>query len=49
MKNIYVYPSPETIGKVLYKDKADNCFYFEEEKIKCPNDSSLISAIPIQT
>lgn len=48
MKNIYVYPSPETVGKILYKDKAENCFYFEEQEIKCPKDSSLISAIPIQ-
>jgi hypothetical protein len=48
MKNIHVYPSPETVGKVLFKDKADNCFYFEEQEIKCPQDSSLISAIPMQ-
>ena len=48
MKNIYVYPSPETVGKVLFKDKAENCFYFEEQEIKCPTDSTLISAIPIQ-
>ena len=48
MKKIYVYPSPETVGKILFKDKAENCFYFEEQDIKCPTDSTLISAIPIQ-
>jgi hypothetical protein len=48
MKNIYVYPSPETVGKVIFKDKAENCFYCEEKEIKCPTDSTLISAIPIQ-
>ena len=49
MKKIYIYPSPETINKVLFKDKADNCFYFEEETVECPKDESLISKIPIQT
>ena len=49
MKKIYIYPSPETINKVLFKDKADNCFYFEEEVVECPKDESLISKIPIQT
>jgi hypothetical protein len=49
MKTIYIYPTPENINKVLFKDKADNCFYFEETEVDCPNDESLISKIPIQT
>ena len=49
MKTIYIYPTPENVNKVLFKDKADNCFYFEEENIECPKDNSLISHIPIQT
>ena len=49
MKTIYVYPSPENIDKVLFKDKADNCFYFEENIVDCPKDESLISTIPMQT
>ena len=48
-KKIYVYPSPESVDKILFKDKADNCFYFEEETVECPKDESLISHIPIQT
>ena len=49
MKTIYIYPSPESVGKVLFKDKAENCFYFQEETVECPKDDSLISKIPIQT
>ena len=49
MKTIYIYPSPENVDKVLFKDKADNCFYFEEEIVECPKDESLISTIPIQS
>lgn len=49
MKTIYIYPSPETVGKVLLKDKADNCFYFEEQIVECPTDESKISSVPIQS
>lgn len=47
-KTIYIYPSPENVDKVLFKDKADNCFYFNQVEVECPKDSSLISQIPIQ-
>ena len=49
MKTIYIYPSPENVHKVLFKDKAENCFYFEEEVVECPKDESLISTIPLQS
>ena len=49
MKTIYIYPSPESVGKVLFKDKADNCFYYDEEIVDCPKDESKISTIPIQS
>jgi hypothetical protein len=48
MKTIYIYPSPENIDKVIFKDKADNCFKFESSEIKCPKDEYLISKIPLQ-
>jgi hypothetical protein len=49
MKTVYIYPSPESVDKVLFKDKAENCFHFEEEIVDCPKDESLISEIPMQT
>ncbi len=48
MKTIYIYPSPENVDKILFKDKAENCFVFEEQMVNCPTDDSLISKIPIQ-
>jgi hypothetical protein len=48
IKTIYIYPSPENVDKILFKDKADNCFVFEEQIVNCPKDDSLISKIPIQ-
>ena len=48
MKVIYIYPSPENVEKMLFKDKADNCFYFRPTEVKCPSNESEISQIPIQ-
>ena len=46
---IYVYPTPDNVGQVEYKDKADNCFQFEAIETKCLADKSKIKTIPIQT
>jgi hypothetical protein len=49
IKTIFIYPSPENVDKILFKDKADNCFYFDQNEVKCPSNNSLISKIPIQS
>ena len=48
IKKIYVYPTISNVGKVQYKDKADNCFVYKENEVKCPLDKSMISDIKIQ-
>ena len=45
---IYVYPTPDNQDKILYKDKTDNCFKFNSEQVKCPENESKIKNIPIQ-
>ncbi len=47
-KTIYIYPTPENVNKILFKDKADNCFEYEEKIINCPSDETQITNIPIQ-
>ena len=47
-KTIYIYPSPDTVNTVLFKDRANNCFSFEEEIVECPSNANEISVIPIQ-
>ena len=44
---IYVYPTPENINKVEYKDKADNCYQFKSTEVSCVNTKD-IKTIPIQ-
>ena len=48
MKDILIYPSPENVDKVLFKDNADNCFFYKQTEVKCPQDKSKISSVPIQ-
>jgi len=48
MKTIYIYPNQDNVDKILFKDKADNCYYFKPEEVECPKDKSLINNIPIQ-
>jgi len=48
-RKIYVYPTPENIDILQYKDKADNCFQFKQEEVECPSSESEIAKIPVQT
>ena len=45
---IYVYPTPDNINNLTFKDQANNCFKFEANEITCPKDTSQIHTIPIQ-
>ena len=48
MKVVYVYPTPENVDLILFKDNADNCFQFKQSVVECPEDESKISYIPVQ-
>ena len=45
---IYVYPTPDNINKINYKDKAGTCFKFLANEVKCPKNKSDIKMIPLQ-
>lgn len=44
---IYVYPTPENVDLIQYKDRADNCYAVRKEEVNCPSESE-ISHIPVQ-
>lgn len=48
-KEIYIYPTPENIDRILFKDDTNTCFEFEQVEVKCPKNDSDISTIPVQT
>ena len=48
-RKIYVYPTPENIDILQYKDKTDTCFQFKEKEVKGPSNIEEITQIPIQS
>ena len=48
-REIMVYPTPENVGELIYKDNADQCYKFLPVQVTCPKDDSKIKKIPPQT
>ena len=38
---IYVYPTPETVDLLQYRDSTGACFHFKQTQIKCPAEDQL--------
>lgn len=46
--NIVVkFPTPYNAGKILYKDKSDNCYKYTATKVDCPSDTKLVKSQPL--
>jgi len=46
---IYVYPNPDNVDSMQYKDAAGSCFAIKQTKTKCPKNESDISKIRAQS
>lgn len=44
---VYVYPKPDNVDYIQYKDATGTCFQAKQTEVKCPADSE-ISKIPAQ-
>lgn len=47
-RKIIVYPTPDNIDKIMYKDATDACFTYKQEKVKCPANKENLFQIPEQ-
>lgn len=47
-KNVYVFPTPENIEKVQYKDITDSCYKFSAKEVTCPKDLDKIESYIVQ-
>lgn len=45
---VLIYPTPDNINEIQFKDATDNCFSFTDNQVKCPSDVSKINTIPVQ-
>lgn len=41
------FPSPSSVGSIVYRDKVNNCFVYKADQIDCPLDKSKIRPQPI--
>ena len=47
-RKIYVYPTPENVDVLQYRDKAGNCFSYKQVDTPCPKNESKLAKIPVQ-
>lgn len=48
-RTIYVYPTPDNVDTIQYKDATGTCFSVKQTKVKCPKDDIMISKLPVQS
>jgi len=48
-RTILVYPTPENIDLIQYRDKTGSCFHYKQNVVECPKNASDISKIPTQS
>ena len=47
-RKIYVYPTPENVELLQYRDKSQNCFSLQQTEVKCPFNDMGVTKIPVQ-
>lgn len=46
-QTIYVYPTPDNVDKLQYKDKGGTCHSFSAKEVECPEDKEKIVDYPV--
>lgn len=44
---VYKYPTPDTAGKVIYKDKNGVCYKYGATKVDCDKNESRLKDFPL--
>lgn len=47
-ETIYLYPNPDNVEDLLYKDQLGTCHKFKAEQVDCPKNKKLITEYPVQ-
>ncbi len=48
LRIVYVYPTPDNVDVLQYKDKTDTCYSIKSTEVDCPSNVDNIATIPIQ-
>lgn len=44
---VYKYPTPDTAGKLIYKDKNGVCYKYNAKQVDCDKNESRIKEFPL--
>ena len=44
---VYKYPTPESAGKVVYKDKNGVCYKYSSKEVSCDKNESRLKDFPL--
>lgn len=44
---VYKYPTPESAGKVIYKDKNGVCYKYSANEVNCDKNESRLKDFPL--
>ena len=43
VRKVYIYPTPENIRLLQFKDNTDTCFEYTSSEVTCPTDKTKIT------
>ena len=46
---VYKYPTPDTAGKLIYKDKNGVCYKYNAKQVDCDKNESRLKSYPLST
>ena len=47
-RTILVFPTPDNVDELIFRDKSQNCFSFQANEVKCPNNPDDIESYAVQ-
>ena len=47
-RTVFVYPTPDNVDELLYKDHTDKCFSFKATEVECPSNPKEIESYTVQ-
>jgi len=45
-RTVFVYPTPENVDLLEYRDSTGHCFHFKQTEVKCPKESEIAKLPP---
>ena len=47
-RTVFVYPTPDNVDELLYRDHTDKCFSFESTEVECPSNPKEIESYAVE-